>query len=203
MTCLVVAALLMQSSAPAASAVDLVMMVDVSRSVAYGVIRPDRTLLSDVGSAVAASLGPGDTIRIGTFGDAIVLDETPLRDAAAVRAAATALGEHLGGASPIWDALVTAASTLSNAGRRRAIVVVTDGRSSGNRLGFAEAVERLQAARIPVFVVAIDKSDRAIPDPGARLIKLAEATGGTCLFVERPVLGGAIRRAVQTLRARP
>jgi Mg-chelatase subunit ChlD len=194
------AASLVQAPAPAAPPIDLIMLVDVSRSVAFGVVRRDHTLMSEVGSALATAMASGDAVRLGTFGDTMALDRTPLRDAAAVRSRADALAERVGGASPIWDALVNAASSFPGSSTRRGIVVVTDGRSNGNRLGFAEALERLKASHVPVFVVSIDKSDRALPDPGARLIALAEATGGTCLFVERPALKGAILRAVRTLR---
>lgn len=193
--------LLARPSAQARTPVDVVLMVDVSRSVAYGIVRPDRTLVHDAGVALASALEPGDAARVGTFGDAIVLDTTRLHDGASVRAAADALGDRLGGASPIWDALATAASALAVGAGRRAIVVVTDGRSTGNRLGFAEALDRLQRAHIPVFVVGLDRSRLPLPDPGARLITLAGATGGTCLFVERPVMGAAIARAVTVLRA--
>jgi von Willebrand factor type A domain len=202
MIAIVLAALLAQAAAPPKPALDVVLMIDVSQSVAYGVVKRDRLLVSDAGAALADAMQPGDAARIGTFGDSIVLDTQRLHDGAAIRSAAAALGEHIGGASPIWDALLSAASALEDGSGRRAIVVVTDGRSTANRIGFAEALGRLQEARIPVFVVSLDRNARPVPDPGARLMKLAEATGGTCLFVERPAMSAAIDRAVRTLRLR-
>jgi len=178
-------------------------MVDVSHSAAVGVIKRDKTLLTDVGTAVASALEAGDSVRLGTFGDAITLEPVPLHDVAGVSAAALTLAEHMGGASPIWDALAASATAVGPGPARRGIVLVTDGRSTGNRLGFAEVLERLQAARIPVFVVSFDKGDRPIPDPGARLLTLAAKTGGDCLFVERKVMPGAITRAMKALRALP
>jgi Mg-chelatase subunit ChlD len=204
MTALLLAAVIAsQAARPAVplDVVDVVLMVDVSHSVAYGVIKRDRLLLHDAGSALADAFEPGDAVRVGTFGREIVLDRTRLHDAAAIRAAADALGDRIGGASPIWDALVTAADALQDGTGRRAILLVTDGRSTANRIGFAEALDRLQRARVPVFVVSLDRNARPLPDPGARLTKLADTTGGTCLFVERPALAGAIRRAMTTLRA--
>ena len=203
MIALLLCALLASRAAQAKAPLDVVVMVDVSHSVTFGLVKRDRTLLHDAGIALAGAIQSGDAARIGTFGDTIVLDRGRLRDAAAIRSAADGLGERIGGASPIWDALVTAASALADGSGRRGIVLVTDGRSTGNRIGFAEALDRLQRARIPVFVVSLDKSDRPLPDPGARLVKLAQATGGDCLFVDRPVMGAAIGRAVRALRAHP
>ena len=189
------------SQAPAAAPVDVILMVDVSRSVSYGLIRRDRRLLPDAGGALASAVQPGDAVRIGTFGTEILLNPAPLLDGAAIRNEAESLAERAGGASPIWDALLAASRALGDSGTRRGIVVVTDGRSSGNRVGFAEMVERLQRARIPVFVVSLDKGGEAFPDPGARLTQLANATGGTCLYVERPAMAPAIVRSIGTLRA--
>ena len=168
----------------------------------FGVIKRDRGLVPAVASAMAAALEPGDAARVGIFGSEITLDGAPLRDAASIDRVATALGERIGGPSPLWDALDAAARTLGNAEGRRGILVVTDGRTTGNRIGFQDALATLERARIPVFIVVLDKSERPLPDPGARLEQIARATGGTCLFVERRALGGAIKRAIDTLRAR-
>src|SRR5262249_27450626 len=138
---LLLSALLTGPAARAGSPLDVVVMVDVSHSVAVGVVKRDRALLHDAGIALAGALRPGDAARLGTFGDTIALDTTRLREAAAIRSAADALGERIGGASPIWYALVTAASALADGSGRRGIVLVTDGRSTGNRIGFAEALD--------------------------------------------------------------
>jgi len=197
-------ALLALLALPAAQAAtrpaNVVLIVDVSHSVTYGIVKRDRTLVVDAASALAAAMQAGDTARVGTFGDEITIEPAPLKDADAVRAAGARLAERIGGRSPIWDALVAAAGTLEGAGAPRGIIVLTDGRSTGNRIGFADAVDQLKRAGIPVFVVSLDKSDRPIPDPGARLEQLAAATGGTCLFVDRPALPAAIKRSVSSLR---
>ena len=197
-------ALLALLALPAAQAAtrpaNVVLIVDVSHSVTYGIVKRDRTLVVDAASALAAAMQAGDTARVGTFGDEITIEPAPLKDADAVRAAGARLAERIGGRSPIWDALVAAAETLEGADAPRGIIVLTDGRSTGNRIGFADAVDQLKRAGIPVFVVSLDKSDRPIPDPGARLEQLAAATGGTCLFVDRPALPAAIKRSVSSLR---
>ena len=203
MRALVVLALLtLQAAQPTPRPVDVVLIVDVSHSVTSGGIKRDRTLVPETGSALADALQPGDIARLGTFGDEITIDPTRLREADAVRAAAARLGERVGGRSPIWDALVTAASAFDDdSPGARGIIVLTDGRSTGNRIGFAEALAQLRSRRVPVFVVSLDRSARPIPDPGARLEQLARETGGTCLFVDRPALPAAIKRSVGSLRA--
>ena len=202
MSALALLALLALPAAQAATRpANVVLIVDVSHSVTYGIVKRDRTLVLDAASALAAAMQAGDTARVGTFGDEITIEPTPLKDADAVRAAGARLAERIGGRSPIWDALVAAAETLEGAEAPRGIIVLTDGRSTGNRIGFADAVDQLKRARIPIFVVSLDKSDRPIPDPGARLEQLAAATGGTCLFVDRPALPAAITRSVSSLRA--
>jgi Mg-chelatase subunit ChlD len=201
MIALVLLALLAIAAPPQTPrSVDVVLIVDVSHSVTYGLVKRDRALVVEAASALAAALQPGDTARVGTFGDEITIDPAPLKDADAVRAAGARLAEHIGGRSPIWDALVAAAALIEGSTAPHGIVVLTDGRSTGNRIGFADALAQLRKGRVPVFVVSLDKSDRPIPDPGARLVQLASETGGTCLFVERPALPAAIRRSLATLR---
>ena len=188
-------------AAPQASRpVDVVFIIDVSDSVIAGIFKRDRALVREAAAALAAAMQAGDSARLGTFGDEITIDPAPLKDGDAIRAAGDRLTGRLGGRSPIWDALVAAAGTLEGAAAPRGVIVLTDGRSTGNRIGFADAVDQLKRARIPVFVVSLDKSDRPIPDPGARLEQLAAATGGTCLFVDRPALPAAIKRSVSSLR---
>jgi len=201
MTLLLLYALLTRAGAQATAPVDVVLIVDVSHSMTYGLVKRDRALVHDAGGALAAAMAPGDTARVGTFGDGVVLNPTRLSDPAAVRGAADALSENVGGGSPLWDALVTAAQALDDGHGRRGIVVVTDGRTTANRTGFADALARLEHAGVPVHVVAFDKSDRVIPDPGERLVRIAKATGGTIVFVERPVIASAVTRAVSALRA--
>ena len=120
--------------------------------------------------------------------------------AAAVAQAAAGFADTIGGSSPLWDALDTAATALEGATGRRAIIVVTDGRSTANRIGFAEILGRLERDRLPVFVVALDLRGVAGQDPAIRLRQLAEKTGGRYLFVKRGGVGVVIKRAVAFLR---
>jgi Mg-chelatase subunit ChlD len=100
----------------------------------------------------------------------------------------------------VWDALDAAATTLEHDAGRRAIIVITDGRSTGNRLGFGEVSARLEQAGIPIVVVALDLQRSPQPDPYARLRRLADNTGGACILVKRDDLESGISRAVAALR---
>lgn len=58
------------------------------------------------------------------------------------------------GNAPIWDGVDLAVQALAReTGRRRAIVLVTDGLASGNRIGLEAAVDRAANADVAVFVV--------------------------------------------------
>jgi Mg-chelatase subunit ChlD len=179
---------------------DVVLLVDVSDSLTTGAFTRDRSIVTVAANAFADALQPNDIARVGTFGATLALDDAPLKDASAVRAAGAQLAGHLGGSSPIWDALDAAARLLEPSRRRRAIVLITDGRATGNRVGFNDVLATLQRDRIAVAVIALDKSLRPIPDPGARLEQLAKTTGGVVFFVEKAALPAAVGRAISSLR---
>ena len=88
--------------------------------------------------------------------------------------------------SPLWDAVDEALTLFPPEARRRAIVVVTDGRATGNRAPLAEVAERAMLAGIAVSIVeltpptrslAVPHSERA-PGPTALLERLTAASGG-------------------------
>jgi len=199
---LILMALLGQTPAAPKPPLDVVVMVDVSNSVTFGTLPRDGAIMHDAGTALTASLEPGDSVRIGTIANTVVLDGPRLHNPVAIQLAADALGARFGGASPIWDALAAAAQALEDSPGRAGIVIVTDGRSTANRIGFAEVLDKLQRARIPVSVVLLDRMQRPVPEASARLVKLAEATGGTCISVERATMAGAIAHSVTALRGR-
>lgn len=174
---------------------DIVLMVDVSHSVTHaGYFKTDRTLVLDAAISMASVLTPPDRLRLGTFGQTITVTPALEIDAAQIAGAAGALNT-VGGPSPLWDALVAAAAALTPSAHRQAIVVITDGRSTGNRLGFQEVLQRLERAGVRVCVLALDLTRRPGPDPAVRLRQIAERTGGTYTLVKRGDLRSAIKRA--------
>jgi hypothetical protein len=218
--------------------IDVVLMVDVSGSITQGVFKRDTSLVTDAASALASAIARGDAARIGTFGNEIRLAPAALSDADGIHKAASRLTAAIGGASPLWDALDTAADALSTArvasgrsegsprersgvgvpaservgefeGRspsndnspRRGIIVLTDGRSSANRISFGDVLTKLEAARVAVFAIGLESGGSTEPNPAARLSYLADVTGGTFRPVKRKDVAAAVKEAVAALRA--
>jgi len=203
-----------QAAPPPQSPIDVALLIDVSDSMTLGPYQRDVALVNDAAGALALRFARGDTARIGAFGSQISI-QPPVADPDALRLAASRLTNRLGGSSPLWDAVAEAVKTIPGGPRRRGIIVITDGRATGNRLGFADLLAILRDASVPVFIVSVDpwlereakrqreaKRTRPNPDPGVRLEQLAQLTGGTCVFVERKELAAALFRAVNTLRER-
>lgn len=186
---------------PARPALDVVLMVDVSHSVTHpGFFKTDRSLIADAATALATALDTADRARLGVFGTTIALTPTALSGRAAIVKAAAGFAGAEGGPSPVWDALDASAAALDGAAGRRAVIVVTDGRSTANRMSFAEVVARLEQGRLPVYVVALDLKRPPTPDPGVRLRELAARTGGKYVLAKRDGAAAAIKRAVAALR---
>lgn len=88
--------------------------------------------------------------------------------------------------SPLWDAVDEALTLFPSDARRRAIVVVTDGRATGNRAPLAEVIERTMLAGIAVSIVELTPPTRSLgvphseraPGPTALLERLTAASGG-------------------------
>ena len=158
----------------------IVLLVDTSDSMTSHVPfrRGDRTLLTDAALALADALRPDERVSVDSFGPAINVSP-PALQREELAAAAAALNEHTGGTSPLWDALDGAARSLDGAADRRGIIVVTDGRTTGNTLSFREILQRLEQARVPVFFLCAERPKQAsLADPSVRLRQIAAATGG-------------------------
>jgi uncharacterized protein (DUF58 family) len=181
--------------------IDVVLMVDVSGSITQGVFKRDASLITDAASALASVLARGDAARVGTFGTEIRLTPAATSDPAAIQKAASALTDTLGGASPLWDALDASTLVLSTGGPRRGIIVLTDGRSSANRIAFGDALTKLENARVAVFAIGLESGGSPVPDPKARLAYLADVTGGTYQPAKRKDVEAAVKQAIAALRA--
>jgi hypothetical protein len=99
------------------------------------------------------------------------------------------------GASPVWDAVDAAVSALEREPGRRAIILVTDGRSTGNVRSLEETILHAIAAEVGVFVVgeALDEelwqgnwTVKAQVRPTAFLESMAAITGGAYAAVFGP-----------------
>jgi VWFA-related protein len=91
------------------------------------------------------------------------------------------------GPSPIWDAVYDTISALQKESGKRTVILLADGRSTGNVHGLDETITRALAAGISIHVVsaaeddlvAVDASNAALVRPSAYLNTLAEVTGGS------------------------
>jgi hypothetical protein len=96
------------------------------------------------------------------------------------------------GPSPVWDAVDSAVIALESEAGRRAIILLTDGRSTGNTRSLDQAILHANAAGVAVFVVseAVDEillqgasTPTAQVRPTASLQFMADSTGGACAAV--------------------
>jgi VWFA-related protein len=91
------------------------------------------------------------------------------------------------GPSPIWDAVYDATSALQKEPGSRTIILLADGRATGNVHGLDETITHALAAGISIHVVsaaednliAVDASNAALVRPGVYLKTLADVTGGS------------------------
>src|SRR5690606_26519906 len=164
----------------AAPPLSLVVIVDVTSSVSEAMVgfvwdgrgkandaRPSGMRVADSPSAIFLSpllrgvvraMAAGDRVRFGRVADAPELGREFATDAATLGRAARWVvdvpADVRHGRTPIWDAVDMAVSALeAERGRRRAILLVTDGLSTGNRVGLDAVIERAAHADVAVFVV--------------------------------------------------
>lgn len=158
----------------------LVVMVDVTRSVSDAMASfvwdgqgrqtdarpsgakppdsPSDLFLRPLLRGLLPALRPNDRVRLGRITNVPELYPTFVTDrselARAARWAVDPPADSRYGNSPIWDAIDTALSALeSEVGRRRAILLVTDGLSTGNRIGLDAVTARAAYADVALFVI--------------------------------------------------
>jgi hypothetical protein len=153
-------------------------------------------VLEEAVECVADGVDERDRLRIGAVARHLFLgpvrsDRTLLR-----KDLATALHpspENIVGPSPLWDAVAVVAAELKKGPEPRAIVLVTDGRSTGNRLSLAQAASNALENGVAVnivfvgpppnaSIVAQDGGKAVIVRPFAPLASLAHNTGGALLL---------------------
>lgn len=168
---------------------------------------PSALFLSPLLRGVVRAMAAGDRVRFGRVADVPELGPGFATDAATLGRAARWVvdvpADVRHGRTPIWDAVDMAVSALeAERGRRRAILLVTDGLSTGNRVGLDAVIERAAHADVAVFVVGeawgnprsargwriVDRTDApwfsmtgASTSPLEHLQRLARATGGVFL----------------------
>ena len=153
--------------------------------------------ISPVGLAAALHAWPvadevsGDRWQVGRISRgglpsaAFVSGLDAIRDA--IRAALDVPAVDRFGPSPVWDLIDAAVTALESISGKRGMVVVTDGRATGNRLGVRDAIRHAILAGVPVNVVSEARDDAMgldgrrvlIVRPELALQLLTEQTGGS------------------------
>jgi VWFA-related protein len=169
---------------------------DVSKSVVDRTRTRVATWIDPISSAAehfVRALQAGDRARLmAVAGSAFEAGATWTTDRQTLEAAARRLvptGAPKQG-SPIWDAVDLALPFFANEPGRRAIVLVTDGRASGNSSHVEDVAKRAAEVGVAVSIVELEATPRtlemigtpAVPSPAPFLRMLAAATGGTYLM---------------------
>lgn len=187
-------------SAPA-SPLSVVLLLDVTSSMTFYTGVRD-----EIGKAFGPALRPGDRARVGAIAARPVLaprfSSRVSEVIAAGRAVTAVKKEDRTGPSPIWDAIDEAVTALQDEPGVRGLIVVTDGKSTGNRRGAASVMERTVGEGIVVHVVSearpmvIRQSGDlfARVRPGLVLQELVKNTGGL-IVPEEPPASGELPRA--------
>ena len=183
-----------ESFSAAPSPATIVLLLDASASM-DGTLGPG-TAVPGLQSAMDAWLGArgpfADRWRIASFARQLHLGAAFGSDPATVTASARSVlavpDEERFGPSPIWDAVDAGLDVLERETGKRALVLVTDGRSTGNRLGVRDAIFdtpwrpgfpfRSSAWR-PTRPSSLTANTRLLVRPELALQLLAEQSGGS------------------------
>jgi VWFA-related protein len=168
------------------SSLAVVWLVDVSASVTqYWRISP-----LDIATALAGAMRPGDRARIGAVGATVHLTEWCTAESSELaRSAEIALavkGDEPFGPSPIWDATDAAIDAVAAAPGRHIVVLVTDGRATGNVHGLDELRAEAAARGVSVNVVAVAQASSWTGVNALMLQQLAATSGGLSIGLTKP-----------------
>jgi len=181
-----------ESVEPGPAPASLVVLFDVSASLDGNYGKGDATtaLRATLDNWLTASPAPVDRWRFGSFAQQLRMGSELSSDAAALRAATGAIlnvpdAERFG-PSPAWDAADAGVTALEGERGRRSVVLITDGRSTGNRRGLVELVRHAVAAGVPISVIGpvgeqrytVSESTALIVNSTLGLQTLAAETGG-------------------------
>jgi len=196
--------------------IHLIVMLDVSGSM-YG----NLPVLQAASAQLIDRLGPDDLARVGSFGHEITISPTFTRDADTLNAAVPKESKQ-DAPTPLWAALDAALDTLKGIQGRRVVLVLSDGKDSGQvkwGRGFVseiEVIDRAQREEVMIYAVGLrsrmSPSARRqtmnlgnsllddLPDPG--LGSLAIETGAGYFEINaHDDLGAAFARVVDELHS--
>jgi hypothetical protein len=208
--------LLTQSQAPAPGA-RIVLLYDAGRR--FDGVPPEalftarteygRLLRGQVVQQIASQLGPETVVRVGSAGADVRLSSSWVRSRTDIRRAFEQV-EQVADPSPIWDGVCAAAAALADARGRRILILVTDGRATGNRFGFADALDRVRQTGTVVHAVRVLPrvgqggwvEDRTV-DPSHNLRVVAKASRGSFIEVKEDRFPFFLGELVRSVREAP
>lgn len=176
------------SLTPAKKPLDIVLLLDLTASISATLTRDQ--IEEDTEKAVIDALQEGEQLRIGGISSRLVLnpglssDRRRLRNE--LRNALSHRREELYGPSPIWDSTYRAIESFPESGSRRAIILVTDGRATGNARSIEDVAMAAFRRRVSINIVGQDLEYRfnqspttaVAVRPGNALQWLADVSGG-------------------------
>jgi VWFA-related protein len=147
------------------------------------------TFIPPIDNGIIANLSARDTLGLGVFGRQVRFGREFGRDKtslAGIERDVLRMDERDRiGPSPIWDAVDAATDLLAARPGQRAIILVTDGRATGNRKSLSAVVDHATQADVSVTVIArgffFMPPDVTANAPAVNLMLMAKATGG--LFI--------------------
>jgi VWFA-related protein len=152
-----------------------ILLVDASTSTMTSLDR--RGLKTEIAQFFVGGLQPGDRAAFGRIAQQVTVGTTLTDDKAALLAAIDPIlnpprGDSAG-PSPIVDAMEAAITVLGKEKGRRVLVVLSDGRSTGNVRSASEVAHHAIAARVAVVLIggdfpiaAADNSSSSAPPSG-------------------------------------
>jgi len=206
---------------------DLLVLLDLSRSMTVPDVAPDRLAAAKEAVWEAVSAAPGDRVGLVVFGGSAFLQLPPTSDHAAFKLFLDAASpDDLGDpATDIGTALATAGKVFEHEGERghRAVLLASDGES--DQMDLAAATATLRSEGIPVFTLGVGTANGgAVPADSSEapekfhrdhigriaiskldegdLRAIAKATGGVYARASRVDDRRALRLALGRVQAR-
>ena len=169
-------------------------MLDMSQSIGTKVLRT-----RDSTQRFIDSMLPGDRVRIGTFGLEIALSPILTGDKEVLT---RILHEELwpGGATPLWNALFAAMTSLEGETGRRVVLSLTDGEDTASLPGWPGTLDDVKRKAVDedfmLYAIAMEGSGLE-----RHIVDLTEATGGGHFEVKHDAdLGAMFAQVIDELR---
>jgi Ca-activated chloride channel homolog len=151
------------------------LLVDTSQSMSKNI-----ELVRTAAGRLPMHLREVDTVAIAPFRKGITTVTGPTRDPATIMEAVAAIKPA--GGTAIMDALQLVTERFGDGAGRRVVVLVTDGYDEHSTASLTEAMARLKASQVTVYVIAIG-GVAGVSLQGERLLRqLAAETGGRAFF---------------------